>query len=225
MRAGLTAPGPGRATALLAAMAPVVALEFANGFYGPALLRVAPTAFWLADALCFVMLPLLAVGLLWRFAGLRPADYGFRRDAGIPRIVAATVAAYALFWLASDPLRHMLIRWLGAGPPLFSYGALVRDAPVPHAFVVAYLALSAALTEELVFRGLAVRLAEELRAPRWAYVIASSLLFAVVHWEQGMPGVGSAFVVGVAAALIYLRVGSLWPLVLAHAAVDAAHFW
>lgn len=75
----------------------------------------------------------------------------------------------------------------------------------------------APFTEELVFRGLLLRLLTKKHGPAVA-VLMSSLLFALFHFSQS-DYVGT-FVFGVIVAMLYLRTGSLWVPVITHSAYN-----
>ena len=99
-------------------------------------------------------------------------------------------------------------------PDLFELFAL-SEAPSKFgwAFIgVAFTAiLFAPIAEELMYRGFLLN----LWIPRhglWVGIIASSVVFGVLHWERTL----FATVMGVALALIYLRYDSLWPGIVIH---------
>jgi membrane protease YdiL (CAAX protease family) len=76
------------------------------------------------------------------------------------------------------------------------------------------LVVVAPITEELLFRGIILRgLLGRFRP--WAAILLSALLFGVMHLNpwQTIP----TFVLGVAYAWFYVRSGSLWPGIVAHA--------
>ena len=53
----------------------------------------------------------------------------------------------------------------------------------------------------------------------------SALFFGLAHWEQGSVGLYRATAFGFAAAILYLKLGDLRPLILAHALIDLYIFW
>jgi membrane protease YdiL (CAAX protease family) len=76
---------------------------------------------------------------------------------------------------------------------------------------------AAGFAEELVYRAyLVTRLADLLRS-RGEAVLVSSLLFAVSHVYQGLPGVGNSFLFGLAYGAVFLALGRVWPLAFGHA--------
>jgi uncharacterized protein len=93
------------------------------------------------------------------------------------------------------------------------------------------LALAVGFVEESVFRGLMLT----ALAPRgaWRAIIVTSVLFGVTHLANVLAGATLAETVsqvlyagafGVAFAALVLRKGIIWPLVLAHFAIDAVYF-
>jgi hypothetical protein len=79
--------------------------------------------------------------------------------------------------------------------------------------------------EEIVFRRCArVALGKALGAGN-AMVAASALLFGAYHWWTGLGTIVEATLFGIAAMLVYRRVGRLTPLVLAHYVIDVVAFW
>jgi len=84
-----------------------------------------------------------------------------------------------------------------------------------------YLSLSAALSEELLYRAipLAFLNLQDSRA-KWVYFLAVPGIFAAAHWAQGALGAVAAFLMGFVAACLYAASRNLWPNVVGHFAVD-----
>jgi membrane protease YdiL (CAAX protease family) len=109
----------------------------------------------------------------------------------------------------------------------FSYETGIPDG-VLRAPVVVYFAVTAGFVEEVAFRGLplaALGPARHESAASAAYVLIGSMLFALIHWEGGAAEVAAGFVYALVAAALSLRLATLWPLVIAHVAVDLVEFW
>ena len=88
-----------------------------------------------------------------------------------------------------------------------------------QAMWVAVLALCAPLWEELMFRGfLLPSLARYL--PAWGAVLASSLLFSMVHFTRD--GFLPLTLLGVVFGAVYVRTRNLLPAVLLHSAWNVA---
>ena len=78
--------------------------------------------------------------------------------------------------------------------------------------------------EETVFR----RCAQAVFSAKWGngavIVLLTSLLFAAYHWTTGIGNIVPVFFFGIYMMLFLRRVGSLWPLVIAHFLVDFVQF-
>lgn len=83
------------------------------------------------------------------------------------------------------------------------------------------LAPTAALCEEFLYRGfLLSQLAQGFKSVAWGWA-ASSLAFGLAHTYQGWSGVLRAALLGGLLACPVVRLGSLYPSMLAHALIDA----
>ncbi len=101
----------------------------------------------------------------------------------------------------------------------------VTESPVSFAaWVVGVAWLSAGIGEEILYRGFLLN--RLMRLPGltdrpWAANTLHAMLFGLPHLYQGLSGFVVTSVVGAFLGWIRLRVGgSLWPLIIAHAAVD-----
>jgi membrane protease YdiL (CAAX protease family) len=56
---------------------------------------------------------------------------------------------------------------------------------------------------------------------RWLGVLISALLFGLAHLYQGPGGMASAAISGLILAVVYLRFGRVWPLIISHYLHDA----
>ena len=81
-----------------------------------------------------------------------------------------------------------------------------------------------ALSEELVFRKLAMRWLEQAGRPPVQILLMSALLFSLMHWGSGPGRLLYTFVVGLFYMAVYMRLRRLWPLVLAHWIQDFVTF-
>ncbi|MBX9632632.1 MAG: CPBP family intramembrane metalloprotease [Burkholderiales bacterium] len=212
------------------ALLPLVAQSLFDGFYKGPLHQWSETAFWLVDVTKFVLLPAIVLWALARFGGVRPRDYGFRwprtepeRERFIGSMLLAGLVLVPLYFVAEE----LIWRLWPAARPAFTYGSALPGEWPTRWLVVAYYSLTAGVVEEIVFRGLPWAWAAPFAgtsAKRWAWVGITSVTFGLVHWENGWPDVLTATLFGIAAAILYLRLRNLWPLVAAHALTDLIAF-
>lgn len=214
---------------IAAAALPIVAAGLLNGLYLGHLADT-PIAYWSADFAQWLILPAICLFALARFGAVAPAAYGLRApspDLPAIHLLGATVLATILFAGVYFGAKALAERWLPATPATFSYDALVPSGAM-RVPVVVYFAASAGFVEEVVYRGLplaALGAAARTRDAVFGYVAGTALLFASIHWEGGLTALVPAFAVGVLAAVLYLRIGNLWPLVVAHTVVNLIDFW
>ena len=71
--------------------------------------------------------------------------------------------------------------------------------------------------EEIICRVFAWPMCRDRDRPRSAFLVVGPLVVALVHWEAGLATVCVAWDFGVLAAGLYLVLGTLWPVVVAHA--------
>jgi membrane protease YdiL (CAAX protease family) len=56
-------------------------------------------------------------------------------------------------------------------------------------------------------------------------IAVSAVLFGAIHWSQGVDRIVSCALIGAVFMAVYLRVGALWPVVVAHYVIDVIAFW
>ncbi len=210
-------------------IAPFFIFGMINGVYNRGLVET-PWLFWLLDILGWIALPSIILLYIYRYYGIGLHDYGlaklstpFQRREIINWSVLSTLILsiyyFAFGWLAW--------RFIDTSANTFSYGAMVPEGNTRYIAVV-YLAITAAVFEEIFFRGLIWRLVYS-SAIKYnksvVYIVISSLLFGLVHWENGLPEVISAIIFGLVACVLYLRLHNLLPLMVAHFFIDMVNFW
>jgi len=104
-----------------------------------------------------------------------------------------------------------------------SYVGAMMPATRSQRMLYGAVALSAGVTEEILYRGFLVFvLAAGLPAIGiWGSVLVSSALFALGHLYQGPSGMLRTFVMGLMMCLVYLSSGSLVLCMLIHMLIDA----
>jgi len=212
------------------ALAPMLAQSLLDGFYKAPLYRWSATAFWWVDLAKFVFVPAAVLVCLARYGGMRPRNYGLawprttaERETLLGNGLLASVVLVPLYFLT----REMIGRaFPDVSPVEFGYETALPTLQVLRWLAIGYYAVSAGLIEEVVFRALPWAWCKGLRGKGVpaAYVLATSALFGLAHWENGAQDVFTATVFGLAAAALYLRLRNLWPIVAAHVITDVIAF-
>ncbi len=124
-------------------------------------------------------------------------------------------------------------RFLAAGvlPELgliFGNGRLANFPALPPGIKQLDLLLGVllvAVSEEVLSRRVAKAVLRDLLRNEFQVIVVSALLFAAMHWSQGIPNLVYVFLIGIVLMAVYLRVGALWPLIVAHYIIDVIAFW
>jgi membrane protease YdiL (CAAX protease family) len=163
----------------------------------------------------------MAVHLLWRDGRLRVAGFS-RRGPGF-------VAGYGALGLVCCYLA-LIAAGIIVGTVYLAFGGDVDDlgrddddrvALSAASLAIAYLiALTAGVTEEILFRAYAITRLEELGWRRAAYIVPG-VVFAIVHVYQGLIAVALIGSITAVFTGLYRWKRSVWPVMVAHALFDA----
>ena len=235
---------------LLLCLLPYFALGIGDGFFLPALARF-PQYFWIYDVSKFVVVPAAYLLCFHRYLHIRPGDYFFSshrigyEDWEWIGVTFLTAAVLSIVYLQADFILGLLVRlpialvgWILSAwveipdialtyAPYFTYGIALPDDRILRALVAIFFAITAGVVEEIFFRGLLRQAIAALLGPGAVktYIVCSALVFGLAHWEQGSAGLINATAFGFCAAWLYLKLGDLRPLILAHAIMDLYIFW
>jgi membrane protease YdiL (CAAX protease family) len=224
----LATTGPRRRTICTWALAtPFLLVNLLDGFNKAALATNA-AVYWAYDLTKWVLLPAATLFAMRVWCGMRPADFGLRGVdarwspaalAGLTVLFTVLSLSYFLFEMLGE---HLLPDESG-----FTIDELVPVGGGSRWLVIAYLAVSAGLIEELFYRGIL----RELIAPEGGgvvrasgYVVVSSVLFGLSHFEGGTVSILASGLYGVVAALFALQVRNLLPLMVGHIVIDLIGF-
>ena len=170
------------------------------------------------------------IGLIWFFACQRNISWraGFAHKKwscvdGLWRGVTAylLVVPYLLFY---SGLYYMWLQWTGRDPQPQEVVNIMRDlAPgFLYYYLIALALILAPISEELLFRGLLLP-ALARRAGTGAAIVASSFLFALIHFH--VPSLVPLFVFSVALSLAYIYTRSIVVPIVMHGIFNAISLW
>jgi membrane protease YdiL (CAAX protease family) len=97
---------------------------------------------------------------------------------------------------------------------------ILPQSPV-ELFPYLWLALTAGLCEEFLYRGFAMAALARAGLPLWGVVLFSSVLFGLAHLYQGRGGIVSTLVIGTVFGMARIAYDGLLPMTVWHFAVDA----
>jgi uncharacterized protein len=212
---------------ILLALFPFIALGLANGLYFTTLAVSNPLLYWIADGFQFVAVPALSFWFLIKH-GVLPVDYGFHGPipgSSLAENFGLVLFITFLYWLSFDPINSILYRVFWDSASAIPFSPALPEAKAWRILLIVYASLTAALIEESVFRALPwLYFEKRLRSPELPYVLTTSLLFGLVHWEQGIHTIVAAGILGIVAALLYVGIRNIWPFIIAHFITDMWSF-
>ncbi|MGJ3231858.1 MAG: CPBP family intramembrane glutamic endopeptidase [Oceanicaulis sp.] len=172
------------------------------------------TLLWVLCAACLAA---------WTGSGRSLEALGLGVGEGWRALAAWSLAGAGVAWLFGDTLRQLSSpeRREGLASSIQDAGGLdYFDFRSPReAGLFQGLAVTAGITEEIVFRGF-VMLTLAVALPLWLAAILSAILFIVFHAYQGVAGMVRIAPITLVLTALVLLGGTLWPAILVHIAVD-----
>jgi membrane protease YdiL (CAAX protease family) len=96
------------------------------------------------------------------------------------------------------------------------------DGNTPKYFkYLLYMWMSAAIGEELLFRGFTFMQLQNLIGNRKMLImLISAVTFSLAHWDQGIVGLIITFLFGLAFGFIYMKFKNIWINIIVHGLID-----
>lgn len=210
-----------------------IAPQVLNGFYNPGLLAY-PAAFWTVDILTLAAMPLLLYGWGLRRGLFTNQDLGLHFHLPGQRqklifLLAMLALPFLVFygfwfltWLGHYLDYHFFQK--GAEDFVFDFSMAVPEQGFKKAVVIFYFAITGGLAEEFYYRALPRLFFKSSAFHLVLYLLVSSFIFSLIHWEGGAVKMFVTFFLGLALAGAYLLTRNLWPLIFGHFLADALLF-
>jgi membrane protease YdiL (CAAX protease family) len=162
----------------------------------------------------------MAVYLLWRdrrlgIAGFGKRDAGFIAGYGLLGLVVVYLALFAAVFVVG-----VLFTVFGGDPESLEGDGSDVDFTAASLIVAYVIAITAGITEEILFRAYAITRLEELGWQRAAFIVPG-VIFTALHLYQGLLALALIGAVTVAFTWLYRWRRSVWPVMVAHALFDA----
>jgi len=123
-------------------------------------------------------------------------------------------------------MKAVVMPLLGFDPINWAYHYLVGITAALPGMLLTVIG-AAGFGEEMVWRGflferLEVLIGHRARA-KLVIVVVTSIAFGLAHYlDQGVPGAIQGMITGLVFGAIYARIGTIWPVMVAHAAFDVS---
>ncbi len=185
--------------------------------------------YWLYEILVWICLPLL-INLFGKKKNLfSNGDLGFHlkiRGQDEPQKLVVIIIIMAVLLPVFNMAMHQISLLLFSENYWkinFEYRQVIPNAinmAGTHFLVVLYFSTTAALVEEFLCRGMLRLLFNNHRSSIFSYIMLSSLIFSMIHWEQGIQGLFSTFCFGILTASVYAKIRNIWPVIFGHFFTD-----
>lgn len=157
-----------------------------------------------------------AFGMLWAYVGEPLVYLGLGKPG--PRLVIYTVLASLALVVPAMSLESVVLQRFKVPQEVIDLltEILRAGSPAELAYVILISALTVAICEEVVFRGILQKSLVGL-LPGWPAIVITSLVFALLHdpWR-----LAAAFCLGAFLGVIYWRTGSLALSIVAHFTIN-----
>ncbi len=184
---------------------------------------------WGEEARGVIAVLLGAVAALW----LTLAKGGSLADLGLTRpkrwlTVPFWVLGILITFVAAQALVPQLITpYFDLPPPDMSRYDFIRGNAVAAISMALLLPLTAAIPEEVVYRGFLIhqfgRLYDGVKGGPILAVLSQAVIFGLVHFQWGLGGIVMTSIMGLVWGVAYLLCGrNLWIVILAHSAAHIA---
>ena len=203
--------------------------QLTNGWYNAPLYEASKAGYWFLNAFMFLVVPTAAL------AALKRSTTGFRDfSIDLPRqpvdwfdILVLSAFLTVLLWLTYRTATVLAYAALQSPRPTFYFAMTIPNAPILRPLVASYSALTTGWVEEWTYKGALYYLSTRylpVSSRNAAFVMVSAVLFAVIHWENGIAEVTGAFFLALLGALLFLKIRNVLPFAIAHAGIDLWHF-
>jgi len=149
-------------------------------------------------------------------------DLGLRPKSVVREIMKGLLLLVAVFFvfLALIGLAKLLKGFFGLEIYSKWYFPLPHWHPGLVFLYVFYLSVSAGIFEEIIYRGMAIAILKSVTGRKTVLILVSAMLFTLIHWSMGPMTWTIAFIFGLLWAFLFIKTGSLIPVMVAHFTFD-----
>lgn len=200
-----------------------------NGFYNRYLFHY-PFFYWMVELITWILIPsvIYFVGIKKHYFSNHDLGFHFQifgKQSLLAFIVCQIIAFIFMPYLNSlSNYYSRIIFPTNWGKIPFDYRNVIPSGGVGKVLVLAYMAITAGIVEELYFRSIFRLLFNNSLRGIISYIFISSLIFSSAHWEGGITALLSTFLFGFVFSVIYVSIKNVWPLILGHACTDFLWF-
>lgn len=195
--------------------------------------RLDIAAFWIADVICFVLIPAALYFWIARTENpyptfQTPAQSSPGTDFGalLFQTVILLMALWILYPISSYLGYQVHLAYPDVLTSTLNYDAKVPKMGVAKIFAALFMGVTAGVVEEFFFRGLVYKLLRTyVSHSKWLFILVSTVVFAGAHWAGGAGHIAAVSVFGFGMAVAFLCTKDIRPLMAAHGIWDAVYFY
>ncbi len=179
--------------------------------------------FWIVFKWTAAAMTLGGLLMLARWQALPLRTYGIRGDGlhwQVLLSVPALLGTYAAMFCIAIFILMATIGGTGAEQDIQHRIDYLSQLPQFTVLQTLLMMSAVALHEELLFRGMLIPYLRGLGIGRWGAVAVSSMIFGILHFEQGWTGIVQISCIGAVLGSVFVLTRSLLTVVLAHFLFD-----
>ncbi|TGL19729.1 CPBP family intramembrane metalloprotease [Leptospira bourretii] len=203
---------------------------FLNGFFNPALSKNL-FLFYIVEIIFWVLLPIFTITYFIFFLNVFSfSDLGFHSKL-FKRESYSFVIIFSLFF--SFFVQKFYFITYSVLSKIFTTNYLQNfefQSTIPNNFetgilLTIYYSFTAGFVEEIYYRGFLAQLFHIDHKFNVNYILISSTLFSMNHWEGGIINIIDTFLYGLLFSIFYNKFRNIWPLIIAHIITDIIAFY
>lgn len=203
---------------------------FLNGFFNPYLSNNI-SLFLVIDSFYWIIFPLINIYyLIFIRKIISFTDLGFTRSIFNKKSILLIIFLSLLVAIFLNNSYSSLSNYLYNIFPInyfqsFSYRTVISKLGDKAIYLTFIFAFTAGFVEEIYYRSILKILISEGKYHIIKYIIISSILFSVNHWEGGIINIISTLYFGFVCSLLYVIFKNIWPLIIGHTITDIIGFF
>ncbi|TGM06018.1 CPBP family intramembrane glutamic endopeptidase [Leptospira jelokensis] len=203
---------------------------FLNGFFNPQLSKNT-TLFVTVEIIFWVILPLFTlIHLTYNLKIFSFSDLGFNSKLFKSNSYFFVIIFSLIFAFFVQLIYFTTYSLLSSIFTTNYFKNFEIQSTIPKDFetgvaVSLYYALTAGFVEEIYYRAFIAKIFEINFTLNINYILISSTLFSLNHWEGGIINLIDTFLYGLLFSIFYNKFKNIWPLIIAHSITDIIAFF
>ena len=179
-------------------------------------------AWWGIDSVFRLLIPGATLWFLFTSKTVSCSEAGLIKPFSLSAILAGALLAFALLITSRVLIEPWLWNFLPYGELFFGY--ILPDHGPYYFIAIIYFVITAGVFEEIIYRALVTSQLEKMTESKTLVVIFSCIIFAAIHWSEGIAKVIFSFFIALPLTLWYMRTRRVWGMISCHIIYDFLQF-